>query len=182
MKQVKGRKMAQTTKLTILSFLGLILIGGILLNLPIANMPGKPHDFLNSIFTATASVCVAGLSTVVAGEQYTLFGKIVMLVLIQIGALGLIFIMSSFILLVKRTLSFKDQINIGTILGTPEKLNEIKTLIRRITKFTFLCELCGALILCIRFVPMFGPLAGIGQSIFTSGSSLCNCGFDLLRF
>ncbi len=84
MKIVKGKKMAQTTKLTIFSFLGLIITGGLLLNLPIANMPGKPHDIINSLFTAAASVCVAGLTTVSAGEQYTLFGKVVILALIQI--------------------------------------------------------------------------------------------------
>ena len=107
MKLAKEKKMAQTTKLVIVSFLILILIGGVLLNLPISNMPGKPHDLLNSMFTATASVCVAGLSTVVPAEQYTLFGKLVMLVLIQIGALGFIFIMSAFVLIIKRKLTFK---------------------------------------------------------------------------
>ena len=122
MKIVREKKMAQTTKLVIISFLLLIIVGGFLLNLPISNMPGKPHDLLNSMFTATASVCVAGLSTVVAGEQYTLFGKIVMLVLIQIGALGFIFIMSSFILITKRKLTFKEQINIGTILRYTRKI------------------------------------------------------------
>ena len=116
MRLVKEKKMAKTTKLVMISFLMLILIGGFLLNLPISNMPGKPHDLLNSIFTATASVCVAGLSTVVAGEQYTLFGKIIMLILIQIGALGFIFIMSSIVLLVKKKLSFKEQISVGEIL------------------------------------------------------------------
>ncbi len=122
MKLTRDKKMAQTTKLVIISFLLLIIVGGALLNLPISNMPGKPHDLLNSMFTATASVCVAGLSTVVAGEQYTLFGKIVMLILIQIGALGFIFIMSSFVLLTKRKLTFKEQINIGTILRYSRKI------------------------------------------------------------
>lgn len=71
----KNNKIAQSTKLTLLSFFILILLGGFLLNLPISNAPGMSHDFLNSLFTSCASVCVAGLSTVVAGEQYTLFRK-----------------------------------------------------------------------------------------------------------
>lgn len=116
MKQIKEKKMAQTTKIVIISFILLIIVGGLLLNLPISNMPGKSHNLLDSMFTATASVCVAGLSTVCAAEQYTLFGKIVMLILIQIGALGFIFIMSSFVLIIKRKLTFKEQINLGTIL------------------------------------------------------------------
>ncbi len=141
MKIEKGKKIAKTTKLTLISFFLLIVIGGILLNLPIANNPDKPHDLLNSMFTSTASVCVAGLSTVTAGEQYTAFGQVVMLVLIQIGALGFIFIISSFLLITKKKLSLKNQINVSEILGAPERLNEVKTLVKRILKFTFTIEL-----------------------------------------
>jgi len=110
-----------------------------LLNLPISNQ--LPHDLLNSMFTSAASVCVAGLATVVPAEQYTIFGKFVMLALMQIGALGFIFIVSAFILIAKRKLSFKDKINIGTALGTPENLKNIKTLVKRILIFTFFSEL-----------------------------------------
>ncbi len=116
MKLTKGKKIAQTTKLTLISFLGLIIFGGSILSLPISNMPGQSYTIVDSFFTAVASVCVAGLSTVTASNQYTLFGKIVMLFLIQVGALGFIFIMSSFLLIIKRKLSFKDQITLGTIL------------------------------------------------------------------
>ena len=79
MKVVKEKKIAQTTKITLISFLLLIVIGGVLLNLPIANNPGVPHDLLNSIFTAAASVCVAGLSTIIPAQQLSLFGKIVII-------------------------------------------------------------------------------------------------------
>ena len=180
MEFVKEKKIAQTTKITLVSFFLLIVVGGFLLNLPISNNPGMPHDILNSLFTATASVCVAGLSTVVAAEQYTLFGKIIMLILIQVGALGFIFIISAFILMTKKTLSFKDKINIGNVLGSSEKLNEVKTLVKRIVIFTIVVELLGALILSIRFIPSFGVLKGLGQAVFTSVSSFCNCGYDLL--
>ena len=98
MEITKEKKMAHTTKLVLFSFLVLIVLGGFILNLPICNVPGHDYTLLDSFFTATASVCVAGLSTVVVSEQYTMIGKIVMLILIQIGALGFIFIMSSFIL------------------------------------------------------------------------------------
>lgn len=139
-----------------------------------------PHDFLNSMFTSAASVCVAGLATVVPAEQYTLFGKIVMLVLIQIGALGFIFIITAFFLIAKRKLSFKDKINIGTALGTPENLTNIKVLIKRIVVFTLLSELIGAVIFGFRFIPTYGVGDGILQSVFTSISAFCNCGFDIL--
>ena len=94
MKNVQKKKVAQTTKITIISFFLLILIGGILLNLPICN--AKETTFLDSLFTSAASVCVAGLSTITAAEQFTLLGKIIMLCLIQIGALGFILVMSAF--------------------------------------------------------------------------------------
>ena len=180
MKVVREKKIAQTTKITLISFLLLIVIGGVLLNLPIANNPGVPHDLLNSIFTAAASVCVAGLSTIIPAQQLSLFGKIVMLVLIQIGAMGFIFVISSFILITKKKLSYKEKISISTILGTPEKLNEVRMLIKRIITFTLMAEFIGSIFLCIRFVPAFGALAGFGQAIFTSVSAFCNCGFDLL--
>jgi trk system potassium uptake protein TrkH len=146
--------------------------------LPIANK--APHNFFDSLFTSTASVCVAGLSTVVPKFQFTLFGKLVMLVLMQIGALGFIFVVSTAILIIKRKLTFKDSINIGTALGTPEDLKNIRPLIRRIVVFTFISELVGAIILGFRFVPMFGVSEGILQSVFTSISSYCNCGYDIL--
>ena len=99
MKVIEKRKVAQTTKITILSFMALIVLGGFLLNLPICN--AKETTFLDSIFTSAASVCVAGLSTVTAAEQYTLIGKIIMLCLIQVGALGFIILMAAFYMFIK---------------------------------------------------------------------------------
>ena len=180
MSVVKGKKIAQTTKITLITFFLLIIIGGVLLNLPVANNPGKTHDLLNSLFTSTAAACVAGLSTVVPAEQFTMFGKIVLLALIQVGALGYIFVISSIVFITKKKMSFKEKISLGTILGTPEKLNEIKVLIKRILIFTVMAEIIGAVVLSFRFVPEYGMLDGMGQALFTSISSFCNCGFDLL--
>lgn len=180
MNVVKGKKIAQTTKMTLITFFLLIVIGGVLLNLPIANIPGKPHNYLNSFFMATSAACVAGLTTIVPAEQFTMFGKIVLLCLIQIGALGYIFVISSIVFFTKKKLSFKEKISVGTILGTPEKLNKVKSLIKRIIIFTAISEIVGAVLLAIRFVPTFGLVEGIWQSIFTSISAFCNCGLDLL--
>ena len=111
MSKVQRRKVAQTTKITIIGFLVLILFGGILLSLPISN--ARETTFLDALFTSTASVCVAGLSTVVAAEQFTMFGKLVMLGLIQIGALGFIVVMSAFYMLIKRKITYKEQLIIS---------------------------------------------------------------------
>jgi len=180
MKIINKNKVAQTTKITLISFFILVLLGGILLNLPISNL--KPHNLLNSIFTSTASVCVAGLSTVTAAEQYTPFGKFIMLLLIQIGALGFIFVLAAFSTITKKKMSYKDTLNIGSVLGTTDNLKNIGILIRRVIKYTLISELIGAIILSYRFIPMFGVQNGICQSIFTSVSAFCNCGYDLLRF
>ncbi len=180
MKIINKNKMAQTTKITLLSFFVLVLVGGFLLNLPISN--ARPHDFLNSIFTSTASICVAGLSTVTVAEQYTLIGKFIMLLLIQIGALGFILVLAAFSIITKKKMSYKDTLNIGSVLGTSDNLKNIKILIRRVIKYTLISEFIGAVFLAFRFIPMFGIQNGICQSIFTSVSAFCNCGFDLLRF
>lgn len=172
------KKVAQTTKITIVGFLLLVLLGGILLNLPICN--AKETTFLDSIFTSAASVCVAGLSTVTAAEQYTDLGKLIMLVLIQIGALGFIVVMSAFYMLIKRKITYKEQLLVSSAIGSEGNLENLRKLIKRVVKYTFVIELIGAIILSFRFIPMFGLKSGIGQSIFTSVSAFCNCGYDLL--
>lgn len=150
---VQKRKVAQTTKITILGFMLLILLGGILLNLPISNTGDT--TFLDSLFTSAASVCVAGLSTVTASEQYTLFGKIVMLGLIQVGALGFIVIMSAFYMLIKRKITYKEQVMISESVGSEGNLENLRKLIKRVVKYTAIIEFIGAILLCFRFIPMF---------------------------
>ncbi len=98
----------------------------------------------------------------------------------QIGALGFIFVLSSFFLIIKRKLSFKETINIGAALGTPEDLKNLRPLIKRILRFTIVVEFVGMIILAFRFIPMFGIRQGLLQSLFTSVSGFCNCGFDIL--
>ena len=124
---VQKRKVAQTTKITIFGFMLLILLGGVLLNLPISNTTDT--TFLDSLFTSAASVCVAGLSTVTAAEQYTVFGKVVMLGLIQVGALGFIVIMSAFYMLIKRKITYKEQVMISESVGSEGNLENLRKLI-----------------------------------------------------
>lgn len=150
---IQKRKVAQTTKITIFGFMLLILLGGILLNLPISN--AQDTTFLDSLFTSAASVCVAGLSTVTAAEQYTLFGKIVMLGLMQVGALGFIVIMSAFYMFIKRKITYKEQVMISESVGSEGNLENLRKLIKRVMKYTAITELIGAVVLCFRFIPMF---------------------------
>lgn len=108
---IQKRKVAQTTKITIVGFLALVLIGGVLLNLPICN--AQETTFLDSVFTSAASVCVSGLATVTVAEQYTFLGKLIILALIQIGALGFIVVTSAFYMLIKRKITYKEQLMIS---------------------------------------------------------------------
>lgn len=139
MKSTGKRKVAQTTAMTIYSFFALVFIGGILLNLPISNT--TETTFLDSVFTSAASVCVSGLTTVSVASQYTFIGKIIILLLMQIGALGFILIMASFYLLIKRKITYKEQIMIGETIGSEAHLENIKKLITRVIKYTFITEL-----------------------------------------
>ena len=150
---IQKRKVAQTTKITIFGFMTLILLGGILLNLPISNT--QDTTFLDSLFTSAASVCVAGLSTVTAAEQYTLIGKIIMLCLIQVGALGFIVIMSAFYMLIKRKITYKEQLMISSSVGSDGNLENLRKLIIRVVKYTAIIEFIGIIILAFRFIPMF---------------------------
>lgn len=89
-------------------------------------------------------------------------------------------LMSSVYLLLKRKITYKDQMVISASLGSESNIENLRKLIIRVVKYTFIAELIGAIVLCFRFIPMFGVLEGVGQAIFTSISAFCNCGYDLL--
>ena len=97
-----------TTQLLATGFLGIILLGGILLWLPISNT--RPISLIDALFTAVTSVCVTGLVTVTPAVQFTLFGKIVLLILIQIGGLGIIACVTAFFIIMKRRISLKERV------------------------------------------------------------------------
>lgn len=166
-----------TMQIIALGFFGVIFLGGVILWLPVCNQ--KPIGFVDALFTSVTSVCVTGLVTVVPAEQFTLFGKIMVLILIQIGGLGVIACTTAFFLLLRKKITMKGRILIQQAYGL-DTLSGIVRFIIRILKGTFLVEGIGAILFSIRFVPEFGPVRGIWYGVFHSVSAFCNAGIDII--
>lgn len=162
-----------------MSFFIVILIGAFLLNLPIASNNGQSIGFLNALFTATSATCVTGLIVVNTAAHWTVFGKFVIIALIQIGGLGtMVFISLISIVFNKKIgltqrIMLKEQISFDSITG-------IVKLAKYIIQFSVGCELVGAIILAFKFIPELGIQKGILFSGFHSISAFCNAGFDLI--
>ena len=166
-----------TMQIVALGFMGIILAGGLLLWLPFSNR--QPISFLDALFTAVTCVCVTGLVTVVPATQFTLIGKGIMLVLIQIGGLGVIACTSAFFLLLRKKISFRGRQMISQSYGLDTMSGMVKFIIR-VLKGTFTVEAIGAVFYSIRFVQDYGVVKGVGYGIFHSVSAFCNAGVDLL--
>lgn len=180
--QFKDSETRQDEKWNTMRFLGigfliLILAGSVLLRLPISN--ALPTTYLDSLFTATSAVCVTGLVTVTPAVQYTLFGKFVLLVLIQVGGLGIVAVLSLFFLLLSRRITVKEQIVIQETYGI-NQLGGVLRLVKGVLAVTFSVEGAGAVGYAFVFVPKFGWLKGIWYSVFHAISAFCNAGIDIL--
>lgn len=165
------------TRLIVSSFAFLIVTGGILLYLPISSNSGKSTSFLNALFTSTSATCVTGLVVADTKSQWSLFGQIVILSLIQMGGLGIVTLATFFSVMLGKKVSLKGQIL------AQESLNHfsydgVLRLIKNVIIVTFCVELLGAIFLSLRLVPKYGP-RGIYLGIFHSVSAFCNAGFDL---
>lgn len=160
-----------------LGFLCIALIGALLLMLPIASH-GKPLSFFDALFTATSASCVTGLVVVDTGTHFTLFGQIVILILIQMGGLGFMTAATLLFRATRKRISLRNRMTLAESFGE-DRLQGVIRLCMSAVKYTFLIEACGALLLSLRFVPDFGP-RGVWLSIFHSISAFCNAGFDLM--
>ena len=162
-----------------IGFILMILIGAILLDTPMASRSGQSVGFLSALFTATSASCVTGLVVADTATQWTLFGQIVVLILIQIGGLGFISIGVFFSVILRRKIGLRER---GLMMESTNalQLGGIVKFARRIVAGTAIVEGVGALLLMIRFIPEFGILKGIWYGIFHSVSAFCNGGFDLM--
>ena len=163
----------------VLGFLTVILIGAFLLSLPISNINGDWFNFVDSFFTSTSAVCVTGLTVVDIMMQFTLFGQIVLLVLIQIGGLGFITLTTLLFLIIGKKITLKDRLAIKESLNQDDTAGVVK-LVKKIVIFVFITEFIGALCLLPSFVNVYGWGQGIFKSIFVAISAFCNAGFDNL--
>ncbi len=176
-KKIKHAKPMSATRKIAFSFIFVILVGSVLLSLPIANK-GAPTSYLNNLFIATSATCVTGLVPVVPVQQYSIFGQVVILLLIQIGGLGFItFISMIFVYAKKMTLNSK--LTLQEALSVTS-LHNIPRFLKNVIGYTFLIELIGAILLSIQFTRDYGIIKGMYYGVFHSISAFCNAGFDIL--
>lgn len=161
-----------------MSFLIVILIGATLLSLPIASVDGNSVGFVNAFFTASSATAVTGLVVANTATQWTMFGKVVIITLIQIGGLGTITLFSIATVLLGRKISLQQRLLVKEQLNITSMSGIVKWVIY-VTKITFLIEFTGALLLSFSLIPKYGFKTGVWYSIFHAISAFCNAGFDL---
>ncbi len=177
---MKGKKRLKLSvwQILALAYLAGTVIGSVLLILPFATKSGQSTSYLDALFTAASAVCITGLTPYDIATHWTLFGQLVILILIQASGLGFMTLVSAAFLIFKRGLGMGSKN--AFILDSRGKSNGIGTLLKRIVIGTAICETIGALVLMIRFIPEFGAANGIYFSIWHSISAFCNAGFDLM--
>lgn len=167
-----------TTQIILLSFLITIFAGSILLSLPISTADGKPLPYIDALFTATTATCVTGLVTVPTATAWSTFGHVVILLLIQIGGLGIVTIMSGVMMLLNRKMGIGDRLLIQDAFNL-NTMSGLTRFVRNVLAGTLIVELTGALLYMTVFVPKFG-LRGIWISVFNAVSAFCNAGIDII--
>lgn len=172
------KKHLTSFQLIILGVAGVILLGTFLLMLPVSSLERVPTPFHEALFTATSAVCVTGLVVKDTGSYWSLTGQTIILVLIQIGGLGVVTVAASVSLLSGKKISLMQRSTMQDAISAP-KVGGIVRLTRFILKGTFLIEAIGAVLLLPAFLSDYG-VKGIWLAVFHSISAFCNAGFDIL--
>lgn len=167
------------TQTIVIGFALIILIGSLLLSLPLASRSGQSIGFVDAAFTSTSAVCVTGLVIVDTYTHWSLFGQIVILLLIQIGGLGFMTVATLFSFMLRRRISLKERLVIAESFNQ-YTLQGIIRLVKRVLIATLIIEGIGAFFLSLRFIQDFGVVNGIYKGIFHSVSAFCNAGFDIM--
>lgn len=167
-----------TTQIIACGFLISMIIGMVLLMLPVSSKNGTFTNPVDALFTATTSVCVTGLTTVSTAEHWSVFGQIVIMILIQFGGLGIVTFTTAMLLIASKRITLKERLLIKDAYNL-NSLNGLVRLTKNILKGTIICELCGALLYSVVFVKDYGAY-GIFYSIFNAISAFCNAGMDIL--
>lgn len=172
----KFRRLSISTKIAF-SFVFVIFIGSLLLSLPISTLATSQMTYFDNLFTAVSMACVTGLFTFPVAESYTVFGQVICIVLMQTGGLGLMTIIATIVMRLGKKISYTDTMAVKEALNR-DQLDDFKTYLWSIIKYTFLIEGAGMLLLAIRFVPKLGWGKGLFTSLFLAVSGFCNAGFD----
>lgn len=159
-------------------FFLVIIAGSVLLSLPFSSADGKAVPYLDALFTATTATCVTGLVTVPTVTTWSVFGQAVILILIQIGGLGVITVAAGLMLALHRRIGLSDRILISESFNL-NSLGGVVKFIKKVIKLSLIIEFAGAIAYMTVFVPEFG-VRGIWVSVFTSVSAFCNAGIDII--
>lgn len=179
LKQPHPLRRLSPTRMIVLGFCTIILAGTLLLKLPISTRPGQQTCFLDALFTAASATCVTGLVRFDTYTHWTLFGQLIILIMIQISGIGFASIAMWFAALAKRNISLGQRLLMQEAVAAPE-LDGMVRITRLILVGTFLFEAAGAVLLSFYFCPLLGIWKGIYFGIFHSVSAFCNAGFDLM--
>lgn len=167
------------SQILLLGFMGLILAGAGLLTLPVATAQGESTGFFTALFTATSASCVTGLTMVDLSNTYSMMGQIVIVVLVQVGGLGVMTASTILYFVLGKRISLKNRLNLSEAFNQ-DSISGVVRLAKNALLFTFVLEATGTIILSVRLFPTYGSNA-IWQGVFLSVCAFCNAGFDLLR-
>ncbi len=174
----KRPKSLSAMKIIAITFACIVLLGAGLLTLPAASRNGISCGFLPALFTATSATCVTGLSLYDTYTQWSGFGQVVIISLIQIGGLGFMSAATLFVFLLRKRIGLKQRLVMAQALSVSD-MDGIVQLQKTVLKGSFVIEAIGALILFVRFLPEFGFSKALKWGLFHSISAFCNAGFDI---
>ncbi len=175
------RRPLNISQIISLVFLGIILLGALLLSLPIASRSGMSCGAMKAVFTATSATCVTGLILADTWTQWSGFGQAVILGLIETGGLGFMSAASLVIMSLKRKVNMNQQLMIAQSLGSDD-ISQATQVQAKIIRGCLSVEGVGAVVLALRFLPKYGLLKALRLGIFHSVSAFCNAGFDIFGF
>lgn len=163
--------------IVLLGFLAVMFIGSFLLALPCSNKSGEWQSFTDMFFTSASAVCVTGLIVRSTACSFTGFGQAVILLLIQVGGLGIMTLATLVFMLIRKRITLKDRLALQEVLGQ-DHIKGIVRLVRNIALMTVIIEATGTILL-LPFLCVKNGAIGIWQAVFTSVSAFCNAGFDI---
>ena len=167
------------TQTIVVGFLFVILVGTGLLMLPFCSADGTYTPFMDALFTATTSTCVTGLTVVTTATHWSFWGKLIILLLIQLGGFGVITVYTGFLILIGKKLMIRESMMIQEQYNL-ENMSGVRQLIRRIVRWTLSIEAIGAVGYAFAFIPKYGLIKGCWYSVFHAVSAFCNAGIDLI--
>ena len=181
MREIKKKVLKQfsSARIILFGFIIMIFVGASILSLPISSRSREFTPFIDALFTATSASCVTGLIVYDTATHWSVFGKIIIIAMIQCGGLGVVTMLTVFTQVTGKKIGLRDRATLQSALSAPQ-IGGIVRLTSFIFKATIIIEMIGALLMFPRFMKDFGITKGIYYSVFHSISAFCNAGFDLM--